>query len=170
MSTTLDYLIPELRFRIGDIDPATYRYLDQWLLIALIVAVKKFYKYYNPPKYFIDASNVVTRNPASLRFTTDETVEGTIETVDEPILVLLAAIGTVGGSLESSAWSIVSWKDAEISFNNNESGRLQSDVLKGWQQELNDLIKAPMKRLATTGKQSLPGYLRNSFEHGEGDL
>ncbi len=165
MSTTLDYLIPDLRFRIGDIDSTAYRYLDEWLLVALNFSVKKFYRYYKPPKYLIDTLGNVTRNPNSCRFTTYETTEGTIEKIDEPILVLLAAIATLGGSLENSAWSIVSWRDAEISYNNNESGRLRNSLLEAMNKELDDLIKSPMKRLATSDKQSLPGYLKNDFEH-----
>jgi hypothetical protein len=165
MSTTLDYLIPDLRFRIGDIDPTAYRYLDSWLLVALDFAVKKYYRYYKPPKYLIDALGNVTRNSNSPRFCTDETTEGTIEKTDEPILVLLAAIATLGGSLENSAWSIVSWRDAEVSYNNNESGRLRSSLLDAMNKELNDMILAPTKKLAQAGKQSLPGYLGNDFEH-----
>lgn len=164
MSTTLDYLLPDLRFRIGDTDPAAYRYTDEWLIVALAIAVKKLYRYYKPPKYFIDGSNVVTRNPDSTRFSTVEAEEGTIEKIDEPVLVLLAAITTLEGSLENAAWSIVAWRDYEISYNNNESGRLKSTILDKMLQELNDLIKSPMKRLATADKQSLPGFLNNQFE------
>lgn len=169
MSTTLDYLIPYLRFQIGDTDITAYRYLDEWLLIALKFAVQKFYRYYTPPKYLIDTAGNVSRNPNSQRFTTDETVEGTIEKIDEPILILLAAIATLGGSLESSAWQIVSWKDAEISFNNNESGRLRDGLLKRLWEELDSLILAPTKKLASTEKNSLPGYKNNPYER-EGEL
>jgi hypothetical protein len=169
MSTTLDYLIPDLRFRIGDTDPAAYRYTDAWLLVALEYAIKKLYRYYSPPKYLIDTSNVVSRNPSSPKFTTEESTEGTIEVVDEPIIVLLAAIATLGGSLESSAWNIVSWKDAEIAYNNNESGRVRADILKALQAELDQILLSPVKRLATADKQSLPGYKGNAYER-DGEL
>lgn len=169
MSTTLDYLLPDLRFQIGDTDDNAYRYLDEWLLVALAMAVKKFSRYYNPPKYLIDITGTVTRNTDSTRFTTDETADNTIETYDEPILVLLAAIGTLEGSLENSAWNLSSWRDNEISFNNNESGRARDNIVTRLRAELDSLILSPTKRLGKAVKGTLPGYLNNQYER-EGDL
>lgn len=167
--TTLDYLIPELRFVIGDTNVTTQRYLDEWLLVALAFAVKKFQRYYRPPKYLINSANEVTRNELSTRFTTVEADEGTIEKMDEPILVTLAAILTLEGSLEQASWNSGSWRDAEISFSNIESGRLKDSNIKRLREELNELILSPTKRLASTDKQSLPGFKDNEYER-EGDL
>jgi len=166
-TTTLDYLLPMLRFKIGDyIEP--YRYLDEWLILSLNTAAKIF-QWYNKSKYLIDDANLVSRNPTSNYFTTLEDNEGVIEKKDEPILVLIAEIAIVQGSLENAAWSTVSWKDAEISFSNLESGRLRDSNLDRLWNELNDLILPPTKRLATPYKGSLPGYRNNSYER-EGDL
>jgi hypothetical protein len=168
MNTTLDYLLPEVRVLIGDLNSTSYRYLDEWLLLSLAVAVKRYQRYYTPPKYVIDNDGNVSRNVRSTRFTTDESEEGTIEKLDEPILALIAAIVTLEGGLENSAWNIVSWKDSEVSFNNNESGRMKDNNLSRLKNDLSELIKSPTKRLAGSTKSSLPGYLNNSYEH-EGD-
>lgn len=163
MTTTiaLDYLIPELRVKIGDISEP-YRYVDQWLLVALKLAAKKFQKY-NKSKYLINSLDELYRNPYSNMFTTEET-DGVIEPSDEYILIIFAALITLEGSLESAAWSTVSWKDAEISFSNLESGRLRSGNLERLAKEIDDLLLAPVRRLAVPTKQSLPGYVGNDYE------
>jgi hypothetical protein len=168
MSTTLDYLITELRFRIGDITEP-YHYLDEWLLVALKLAVKISYRYLQN-KYLIDSAGNVTRN-VNLPdyFNTNETTEGVIEKRDEPILIILAAIGTLNGSLENSAWNFASWRDAEISYSQQEVSRTRSDTLNRLYNDLDALIGKPTKRLATPQKYSLPGYKGNPYER-EGDL
>ncbi len=166
MATTLDYLISDVRVKVGDfIEP--YRYIDTWILSALNLAAKQFLRY-SKSKYEVSPYNVISRNPA-MTFATDETSEGTIERKDEPILIVLAAINMLEGSLENSAWSTASWKDAEISYSNIEGGRMRTSNLQRLQNELNDLILAPTKRLATADKQSLPGYKGNQYER-EGEL
>lgn len=166
MSTTLDYLIPDVRVKIGDFTEP-YRYVDSWLLSALNLAAKQLQRY-NKSKYLVSLDNIVTRN-LSGSFSTDEATEGTIERKDEALFIVLAAINMLVGSLENSAWSTVSWKDAEISFSNLESGRLRNNNLDRLIKERDDLIIPPTKRLATTDKQSLPGYLNNEYER-KGDL
>jgi len=161
-TTTLDYLIPELRLKIGDFTEP-YRYLDQWLIVALNLGAKKLQRY-NKSKYLIDSSNLVSRNPNSLMFSTDEATEGVIEKKDEYIFIVMAAFIILEGSLENSAWTTTSWRDAEISFSNLESGRLKEGGLERMMKELDDLLLAPTKRLATPEKQSLPGYLNNDYE------
>lgn len=164
MSTTLDYLVPFLRFKIGD-TTAPYRYLDEWLVVSLNFALRLSYRYLQN-KYLIDALNIVTRNELlTYLFETDKTVEGTIEKKDEPILIILAAISTLNGSLENSAWDYTSWKDAEISVNSSQSAKTRSDTLDRLNAELDDLIGAPTKRLAKGKKSSLPGYIGNDYEH-----
>lgn len=164
MTVTLDYLLPELRLQIGDTNSASYRYVDEWLLVALSVAVKKFQRYYTPAKYLINEMGEVSRNPLCYKFTTEETTEGVIEKLDEPILVIMAAISTLEGSLENSAWDTVSWKDNEVSFTNSFRGNLKDSNLNRLLVELDRLILAPTKRLATPAKGSLPGYKSNDYE------
>jgi hypothetical protein len=161
MSTSLNYLIPYVRLKIGDTNPDTYRYLDEWLLTSLVMATKQLHNYWSF-KYLLDESFIVTRNVNSYKFTIDE--PPTIEPTDEMIIVILSSIIVLEGSLESSAWDAISWRDNEISFSNLERYRTRSEVLRQLVNELNSLILPPTKRLARTKKLSLPGYLNNSHE------
>jgi hypothetical protein len=156
----IEYLIDPLRLRLGDIVPASYRYLDEWLRVALIQAVKKAGRYWNY-KYLVDESNVVSRNP-HLSFLLSE--PPIIETPDEDIIVIMAAIIVLEGSLENSAWSAASWRDAEIAVSNLEQFRTRSGTIASLIAELNQLILSPTKRLVWASKQSLPGYKGNTYE------
>ena len=157
MSTTIDYLLTSLRLQLGDTDSTSYRYLDEWLVEALIFGVKLSARYWNN-KYLITDEGVVSRNPNTNSFLTDEATYGTIEDRDEPVIVILAAIMVLEGSLENSAWSLTSWKDAEISFTNLDSGRIKDRNLDRLYRKLDDLVTPPRKKLARTKKGSLPGY------------
>lgn len=155
MGIPIDYLLPYLRLRVGDTNPASYRYDDKWLITSLTFGTKLSARYWNN-KYLITDKGYVTRN-TNTTFLTDESY-GTIEDKDEPVIVLLATIVTLEGSLESSAWNIASWKDAEISFSNLESGRIRNDTIRRLHDELNSIVTPPSKKLARTLKGSLPGY------------
>lgn len=159
----VDYLIPDLRLRLGDTNPDSYRYLNQWLLKALILSVKNLGRFWRD-KYLINDKGVVSRNEYALSFTFDESY-GVIEKKDEYIITLMATIIILEGSLENSSWDAVSWRDNEISFSNLEKFRSKSDNIKRLIDELNSLILPPTRRLAGTQKQSLPGYLNNPFEN-----
>src|ERR1035437_10086876 len=124
MAVAVDYLIPYLRLRLGDLTPATYRYLDEWLSSALIASVRILGRYWGF-KYFVDDSGLVSRNSNCYTFAFEENL-GIIEGQDEDIIVLKAAIIVLEGNLENSAWSISSWKDSEISFSNLEQSRSRS--------------------------------------------
>jgi len=159
-SVAIDYLIPYVRVEIGDLTAASYRYLDEWILSALILATKKSYRYWRS-KYLITDEGIVTRSTTISFDTTEDT--GVIEDRDEPILVILAAITILEGGLESHAWDIASWKDAEISYSNIAGGQIRNDNLKRLKVQLDDMIKAPTKRLAWTQGAPLPGFM-NEFE------
>lgn len=163
MSVDVDYLIPYLRLRLGDLTPATYRYLDEWLSNSLIASVRVLGRYWKF-KYLVDESGLVSRNPNYYEFTFEESF-GVIEGQDEDVIVLKAAIIVLQGNLENSAWSISSWKDSEISFSNLEQSRSRSSSLDRLLQDFRDLVVAPTKRLAVPSKQSLPGYLNNPYEN-----
>ena len=139
------YLIPFLRLKLGDINPLAYRYLDEWLKTSLIAAVRSLERYWGS-KYIIADDGVITRNETYTQFEFEES-DGIIQKKDEYIIVIKAALVVLEGSLENSAWSIGSWRDAEISYSNIQAGNIRGDTLKNLKAELDSLIKSPMKRL-----------------------
>lgn len=154
VNSNLHYLIPALRVKIGDVSGE--RYEDEWLIVALGLAVKISNKYFGGIKYIVDENNVVSRNELYIGFTEEDTI---IETKDEPIIIILAAIIVLEGSLENSAWSAVSWKDAEISFSNLEQFRTRGDILDKLFDELNSLTLPPVKRLGKSMVAGMTGYV-----------
>lgn len=159
----LNDLIPRLRLKIGDTDSTAYRYLDSWLLLALEGAVDELGKWWNY-KYVITSTSTIARSTNTLLFTLDEATYGVIEPADRQIIVLMAAYIILEGSLESSAWNFVSWRDAEISFSNLESSRARNSTLERLWNELISLILPPTKKLAGSRKQHLQGFTDNTYE------
>jgi hypothetical protein len=159
----IDYLIPDLRLMVGDTNPDTYRYMDEWLGRSLILSIKSMRRYLGV-KYIVDLNGIVSRDSTSTKFTTDIS-QGIIEFQDEYPILVKAAIIVLSGSLESSAWDLVSWKDAEISVSNQEVSKTKGNTIKDLQDELSKILVDPSKRLARPIKGSLPGYLGNTFEH-----
>jgi hypothetical protein len=161
VTVDIGYLITMVRFKIGDTDPLAYRYLDSWLRVALISAVKFLERWWRS-RYYVTDAGLVYRNQY-LAFDTDEN-ERVIETMDEYIIALTAAFLTLQGALENSAWSTVSWKDAEISFTNLEGGRIRDKNVDRLWNELQSFLLPPTKKLARATKGSLPGYKNNQWE------
>lgn len=161
-SVNISYLIPYLRLKLGDLNPTNYRYLDVWLETSLALSIKNLQRFWRD-KYLIDDDNVVTRNSNYQYWVYDEGL-GTIESSDEYIVVLMSGIIILGGSLENSAWDVVSWRDNEISFNSNEGARLRDSNLNRMTKELESLITPPTRRLAQSLRGPLPGYLGNPYE------
>jgi hypothetical protein len=161
-TVVIDYLIPAVRLRIGDYTPATYRYTDEWIVQALILAVKGSQRFWNS-RYTITDKGVASRS-TYYTFENAESV-GVIEDKDEPIIILLACIYILEGSLENNTWNIGSWKDAEISVSNIEGGRLKDTNVKRLLDELYSYIKPPSKRLAWAIGYPLPGYHKNEYEN-----
>ena len=157
MSTTLDYLIPDLRLRIGDTDSTAYRFLDVWLLSSLESAVRYLSRFWSY-KYVITTAGVVTRNTTFVDFVLDETTYGTIQQGDDSVITLVAALLLLQGDFQKSSYGYVSWRDAEISVSMQSAERSQDVVLKNLIAELNSLMTPPMKRLARALKNSLPGF------------
>jgi hypothetical protein len=155
MGVVIDYLVPAVRLRIGDYTPASYRYLDEWIVQALILVVKNSQRFWSS-RYTTTDKGVVSRNTGAY-FTTAETT-GVIEDKDEPIIVLLASIFMLEGSLENHAYNLASWKDAEISYSNLEGGRVKNDNIKRLIDELNSYITPPTKKLARVVGGHLPGF------------
>lgn len=156
----LSYLIPRLRLHIGDIDPDSYRHLDEWLRLSLVVSVETLQKWWNY-KYLIDDNNDVYRNP-NIRFLHSQ--PPVIERGDIKPIILMAAIMIKSGDLENLSWNVGAWRDAEISYSNIEASRRKDDMIKRDWEELTSILKPPQRRLAESQKGHLPGYIGNPFE------
>ena len=159
--TNFDYLIPFLRFHMGDnLEP--YRYLDSWLRTSLVIAINSLSRWWDS-KYILDDVYNVSRKPdISYDFFYPE--PPIIQRLDERIIILMAAILIKEGSLENSSWSLGSWRDYEIAYSNIEGGKVKETSIKRDWDELLSLIKPPSKRLARTQKGDLPGYKGNVYE------
>jgi len=161
-TTTVDYLLPELRLHLGDIDSSSYRYADEWLEVALEMGIKALGRWWNL-KYIMDMSTHLVSRNSNITFILAE--PPVIEMQDERPILLMASIIIKEGSLENNSWNAGSWKDAEISFSNLEGSRSkQLSLQKDWE-ELSMILSAPTRKLAQTVKGSLPGYKQNPFEN-----
>ena len=161
-ATNLDYLIPELRLHLGDVDEATYRYTDAWLRTSLVMSVKALMRWWNY-KYLVDTDYNASRNPHNTYLFPQPPV---VEYGDEYSIILMASIIIKEGSLEESAWNTGSWKDAEIAYSNIEGNRAKTTSLKQDWATLESILKPPQKRLAQSKKMSHPGYMGNHYERG----
>ena len=159
--TNFDYLIPYLRFHMGDnVEP--YRYIESWLRTALVLSINSLSKWWED-RYILDDLFNISRNPDE-GFYFEFPEPPIIQRKDERIIILMAAILVKEGSLENSSWSLGSWKDYEISYSNIEGGKAKESSLKRDWEELTSLIKPPSKKLARALKGSLPGYKHNEYE------
>jgi hypothetical protein len=142
--SNLNYLINILRLELGDINPASYRYTDEWLDTALVASVVALQRWWNN-KYLVDETyTLVSRNP-DIIFTFDE--PPVIQTSDETPVVLMATYIIKDGSLENSAWSTSTWRDAEYYVSNVEGGRMRDAGLQRTWDRLLMYLKPPQKRL-----------------------
>jgi hypothetical protein len=153
MSQNVDYLIPYLRLKLGDINPASYRYLDEWIKTSLLLSIRTLGRRWDN-KYVVTDSGIVTRNITYIDWEFDES-SGTIQDKDENPILLQAALIILEGSLENSAWDIGSWRDAEISVSNIEQGRLRDGTIIKMQTELDSILKPPIKRLVRSSRRTL---------------
>lgn len=141
----LDYLIPTLRLHLGDTDPASYRYIDGWLRVALVSGVKSMQRWWGD-RYLINATTYDVERSTTYTFTyTDPPI---IQDPDERPLILMASILVKSGSLESNSWGVGSWKDAEIAVSNIEGSRAKQFGLGMDWEELKLYILPPTKRLS----------------------
>lgn len=151
MATNIDYLIPVLRLELGDINPAAYRYTDEWLSVALIVAVKSLQRWWDS-RYLVDATDtIVSRNPLAIYTLLEPPV---IESSDDIIIILMADYIIQKGSLESSAWTTSTWRDAEYYVSNVEGAKLRDAGLKRIWDRLMLYIKSPQQRLNVGSRES----------------
>lgn len=147
----VEYLIPALRMELGDINPLAYRYLDEWLKVALLMSVKSLQRWWNSKYLVDDETGTVYRNTA---FTFTFTEPPIIATQDEMPILLMAAILVREGSLEEAAWSTSTWRDAEYYVSNVEGGRLRDTGLKRTWDRLLMYLKPPQKRLNAGAREA----------------
>lgn len=162
VSTDLDYLIPELRLKLYDVDPTNYRYLDSWLRVALVESLKALQRWWRI-RYTIDDSYVVARY-ANSTFSVD--APPVIMQADEEPIILMASILVKGGVLQNNSWDIGTWRDAEVYVSNIEGGRLKDSSLMADWDRLQLYLRPPTKRLFIGGRSTIPG----SEEYGAGSL
>lgn len=160
-TTNLHEYVERLRLHLGDTDPDSYRYMDEWLRTALISGIEALLPRWNY-KYLLDERDDVYRNPHHTFMFSELPV---IQRGDIRPIVLMAAIVIKGGSLENSSWNFASWRDAEIAFSNLESSRSKDKSLDRDIDELNSILPERIKRLAQPKKGHLGGYKGNPYEH-----
>lgn len=158
---SLDYLIPRLRLHMGDIDSSSYRYLDEWLLLALVSSVESLQRWWNF-RYLTDDNDQVYRN-TNLVFPIAE--PPVIQASDVRPIILMSAIILKDGALQSMSWNTGSWRDAEISYSNIEGGKQRDSSLKKDWEELKSLLTPPTKKLTQSNKMHLPGYNYGLYEY-----
>lgn len=154
-STTLDYLLPRLRLKLGDTDPLKYRYVDEWLITSLLSAIISLRRWWYD-KYDVDETlKEVSRNLLStIEFSYDE--PPVILQSDETPIILMAAILIKSGAMENNSWSLGSWRDTEVSVSNIEGGRAKEASLRMDWEELKGYLLPPTKRLSHAVRISPP--------------
>lgn len=164
----VEYLIPDVRLRIGDLDGTRYSntiirsaivggikylqakwvnrymvYTDEMLLTPQPADVPAGYVYAATPvgNYFIPsglAEGDVYRNPTT-EFT--DTSTSIIAQIDETPIILAATMVLSRTQLSSSAASFVNWSDGEYSYSNVSSSNILSKLYADSLTELNAYFK-----------------------------
>lgn len=150
-SVNIDYLIDQVRLELGDLDQTKYRYLNEWIVLSLIASVRTLSRRWES-KYKITNDGEIYRNPDITTFEFTEETEGVVQQKDERLIVVQASLILLEGSLESSAWNIGSWRDAELAVSNIESGKLRGDHIRSLHGELDSILKPAGKRLMKSKK------------------
>jgi len=154
-TTTLAYLIPQLRRHLSDYDEP-YTYTDAVLSGYLLDSIKALGSRWNN-KYFVatvdDVENLVVRNENSRMFVFSE--PPVIQRQDERAVILQASIMIKSSTKWSASGSAVNWRDEEISYSNVESARQRSSTLQDDLEELNALFP---KKLAKARYGRLYGW------------
>lgn len=158
-ATNLDYLIPMVRFYIGDQDET--RYTDDWMQTSLQASITALMPWWKN-KYLLDTDNNVSRNTEDWKYIL--TSPPLIQNTDEAPVVLMAAYLTMQGSLEEFSWNLGRWRDAEISYSNIEGGKHKDKMIERIWNVLMLYLLPPTKKLKNSLKGDLPGYRGNRYE------
>lgn len=148
-ATDIDYLIPALRYYLGDQD--TLRYSTDTLRQAIIFSVRALMRRWSD-RYTIDSDGNVTRTTA---ITFNSTSPPAIQYRDEPPIIIQAAIFIKSGSLQDSSWQVASWRDDEIAVSNIQADRSRRSGLEFDTELLETYFKM---RLYAGKRQRLPGF------------
>lgn len=154
VTTDLDYLLPELRLKLWDVDPLNYRYLDSWLRVALVLSLKALQRWWRI-RYTIDETTYVVSRYENSTFSV-EAPPVVMQQDQEPIL-LMASILVKSGTLQNSSWDVGTWRDAEIYVSNIEGGKLKDAALQRDWDALQLYLKPPQRRLTAGARDSMPG-------------
>lgn len=154
VETDLDYLIPSLRWRLGDTDSTNYRYLDEWLRVSLVSALKSLQRWWGI-RYTIEEVTYTVSRYAGSTFLFDE--PPVIQQQDENPIVIMATILTKEGTIENSSWATGSWRDAEIAVSNIEGSKARQSGLDRLWEELMWYVQPPTKRLTGVVRTPIPG-------------
>lgn len=166
--TNLDYLIPFVRVRMGDISSPP-QYSDPFIRTALVNAIPSLSQKWTW-KYFIYTSSLnrggnlvetpagiveltplpneydIVRNPAATFTMSPPPV---IEQNDESIIVLAATILLRRALLASSTSVFTNWSTPDFSYSNVASAKTMIEALTAEQQELDERLRVyatPRKR------------------------
>lgn len=150
--TDLDYLIPFVRFHMGDLE--NRRYTTSTLRMALVYALKLLQRRWNS-KYLIDATNTTVTRNADMLYYFRQTAPPTIESRDEAAFVLQAAILLKSGIMQDSSWQVAAWRDDEIQVSNIQADRSRH---RGLDRDMEMLDLFFKRRLYAGRRQSLPGF------------
>jgi len=153
-TTDLDYLIPSLRWRLGDTNPASYRYLDEWLRVSLVSALKTLQRWWGI-RYTIEEVTYTVSRYSGSTFLFDE--PPVIQQQDENPIVIMATILTKEGSIENSSWNTGSWRDAEIAVSNIEGSKSRESGMQRLWDELMWYVQPPTKKLTGVVRTEIPG-------------
>ena len=150
ITTSLDYLIEDLRFYLGDVI-LPYSYANDHLRHALVMACKALMKKWRN-RYTLDANYIVSR---SLTAEFYELSPPMIERADERAFILQASIIVKSAGITITASSIGSWRDDEIAYSNIASAKVRDTNLENDIAELELWLR---RRLFGSARQSMPGY------------
>lgn len=162
LTTNLYEYVERLRLHLGDTDYSNYRYMDEWLRVALISSAEALMPRWNYKYLLTNEEDDIYRNPHT-RFLFPE--PPVIQRGDVRPLILMGSIIIKEGSLENQSWNFASWRDAEIAFSNLEASRSKDRSLERDIGELSKILPERVSRLAQPTKGHLPGYKGNPYEY-----
>jgi hypothetical protein len=141
-TTTLDYLIPQLRRHLYDYT-VPYAFSDDTLSGFLLDAVKALGRRWNN-RYRVVVPDVVQRSDDTYMFEFSE--PPVIQSQDEHAIILQSSVMIKSSTKWSESGSAVSWRDEEIAYSNLESARQRSSTLQDDIDELKSLFPVKLAR------------------------
>jgi len=145
-TTTLAYLIPQLRRHVSDYNEP-YTFSDVLLSGLLFDAIKAIGRRWNN-RYRVatvgGVADLIIRCDDSTMFTFSE--PPVIQYQDERAVVLQASVILKSSTKWSESGSAVTWRDEEIAYSNLESARQRSSTLQDDITELNGMFPVKLAR------------------------